>query len=249
MNKTDNFYNFNNNENLNFDYNLFKLRFKKTIKISFVSIFLIIIMLMGCVVFFKPNNVDYLYFIKIDSFTTYKQASNCASSIQNLGGAGYVYFDGSYSIIASYYSNKKSADAVLKNIKTEYKNATILKLEKQKLLNLNYSSKEKSIIKETVKTTDSNLALLNDLIIQYDKNEITKQKLSLNILQLSSNQSNAYEKFLSSFKNDLKLNKAIKYLNTINECYTSIENTTESSTLKYNLVKIAVNLSYLLSSF
>ena len=110
-----------------FDYISYKKRTTNNISLSFTFLVISIIFLTSLAVYFKPlktSNYEF-YFVKANTFSTYTQANNLTSEIQNSGGGGNLHYNKGYNILVNFYTNKKDAEAVCENLKSTYTTASI----------------------------------------------------------------------------------------------------------------------------
>lgn len=236
-----------------FNYNQYKKSINKKPKNYFSLIFIIIIILLGLCIFLYPKNYNYekMYFVEIDNFNTYKDANKLANLISNKGGAGYVFYDGKYRVLASFYSNYDNAKKVSENLNKEYKNVSILTVENTKFTPKKQLNKhQNSQVKIVLKTTFEALLKLEKLNLKLDKKTLSENELKLHIKNINDNFQNIYSSFLSYFKNDSKFNIAKKYLNEIkNSMSTLTADTITSSILRYENIKIGINRNHFLTCF
>ena len=242
-------------QNYEFDYNQYKMKINKKNKYSICVMSFLILILLGVAFFVYPKDhrTTEFYFVEIRSFVTYNEANNLATTIQSMGGAGYVYYDGYYHVLAAYYPNEKDAKKVCENLKSEYDSAEVYTLTTDKFLKSNsLTTQENNTITEMINT---NLTLIEQLysnIIAYDTSSINESQLLINLENLKTDYKNKYDNYLSYFKQNDKFSKSIKYLNKIlnsTENFKSICSDQQISyKIKYELIKIVINHSSFLAS-
>lgn len=235
-------------ENYTFDLKEYrkKIVHRRTMPISIIALF--IILLIGLAFFLIPKkySTSKFYFVEINSFLNYSSASELSSEIQSRGGAGFIYYDGSYHVLACYYPTKSEAEAVVENLSTDY-SARIYTLETKKFTKSNSFSKEENLAIE--KMINKNIETINSLyasILKIDKGEISLSSFKVYMQDTISN----YESSLKEFKNFQSLVNYSKYLNKISDSLNSTLSAIESNEnykLKYNLIDIVVNHSKFLS--
>ena len=230
---------------VNYSYSspYYKQKNKKQISIT-ILIFLIIILLAVAVFLIeRKEKKTYFYFLQANEFVNYKDATNLASEIQARQGAGYIYYDGTYHVLISYYSTKEEAESVLENVKSEYSNASVFDISASTFReNTNYTDEENKEIKNMILTNEGLIERTYTQVLSYDKNEI-----SINILQTNTkNILDEYEKNFENFKNKLKnnkkyaifLKKTTKIYDNYKNLYEHTKNEFQPYQLKYALIGI-----------
>lgn len=238
-----------------FNYDQYKKTINKKNNFNFSVMFIVIILLLGLCVFLYPKQTNTLnfYFVEIDNFQTYNKANSLANEIKNSGGAGYVYFDGTYHVLASFYSNYKSAEKVVNNLKTDYKSATVFTIETYKFTDkkkLN-SSQNKSI-KNFLDSTYTMILNLEKLNTNFDKKSLQIEELNIHIKNNQKEFDKAYSSLMEDLKNNSKFNFIKEYLVQMKSSLSNLsnlENNTASSTLRYETVKLVINRIQFLSCF
>lgn len=241
--------------NYNFDYNEYKKKTRKRHNYSFLILTILVIALMVVAFFIKPTTikVDEYYFARINTYLTYSEASKTSIEIQNRGGAGYIYFDGRYHVLTSFYTSKDDAESVVNNLKTDYPNASIYTLEveqfkKSKKLSTSQNKATANIVTESVKLIDN----LYTLLLQLDKSEISTNELSITLANIIKDYNECCDNYKSAFPD--KNANIITSLEELEEIKTSLNNIKSASTepnykLKYELASIVFSYSSFLSCF
>ena len=238
-----------------FNYDQYKKTINKKNKTSFLLLFFIVIILLGLCIFIYPkkSNTIEFYFVEIDNFQTFKEANNLSLKINESGGAGYVYFDGKYRVLASFYSNYDNAKKVADNLKNDYTNATVFTMETNNFHNIiNLNSHQNNSIKNLLETTYKTILQLEDLIINYELKNISNNELNLHIKNHQTEFDEVYNDFINNFNNLSKYNLAKDYLVKMQQCFkniSTIENQNISSNLRYETVKLVILRSQFLSCF
>ena len=182
---------------LNYSYNpsYYVNKNKKQVSIT-ILIFLIIILLAVAVFLIeKKEKKTYFYFLQANEFLNYKDASNLANELQSKQGAGYIYYDGSYHVIISYYATIEEAESVLENIKNEYTNAKIFNISAQQFMeNSRYTNEENEQIKNMILTNENLINQTYNQILSFDKGEISKDILEVNMKNISDEYAKSFEK-------------------------------------------------------
>lgn len=240
--------------NYYFDYSNYSKQIHKKSKLSFVLLSLLIILLLGLSIFLKPKEkTQTIYFVQINSYSTYQQANTLANEIKVAGGAGYIYYDKKYYVFANFYTNKSQAETVLNNLKSDYKNAKIFEFSIKIFKNNEKLSKNQcKTVKNTANFINSLIFDLSSLSINFDKNETTFEELSVKLKNYYSNFLNFYNEFNNQFNSNSKYNLSKEYLNNIETDlnFLSCYNETELiENFKYLSIDIIVNYSSFLSCF
>ncbi len=242
------------NTNYNFDYQEYLKRTRKKQPHTIFILMTVIIGLMIVAFFVKPNNnkLDNLYLVRINTYLTYSEASKMSNEIQSRGGAGYIFFDGKYHVIASYYTTESEAISVVDNLATEYPTANVYTLEISQYKNKKtLSNNQNKAITNLIQTANNMIKQVYSLLLQYDKNEITSNELTIRFTDIIT----LLEDKIADYKAELSSNNA-NYINSIEKLddITSSLNTIKSNLdksyqLKYELVSIVFSYSSLLACF
>lgn len=240
---------------LNYSYNssYYVNKNKKQVSIT-ILIFLIIILLAVAVFLIeKKEKKTYFYFLQANEFLNYKDASNLAYELQSKQGAGYIYYDGSYHVIISFYATIVEAESVLENIKNEYTNAKIFNISAQQFMeNSRYTNEENEQIKNMILTNENLINQTYNQILSFDKDEISKDILEVNMKNISDEYAKNFENFKKILKNNKNYAIFLKKLTKIDEnfknLYNYAKNGFEDYQLKYELVNIVSCHAMFLSS-
>ena len=241
--------------NYNFDYNQYHSSINKKNNFSFYVIFLLIIILLGLYVFVKPQkeNFNELYFVEIANFETYHQAIGLSQKVISNQAAGYIFFDGKYHVLASFYLNKNDAKKVVENIKNVYANACVFSIQEniffsQKSLN----NKQNKTLRDFINSTKENMIKLQNINLEFDSNKISFNEFKVYLHEIKNSFDDAHIKLTSTFENDLKFNIIKDYAKQMS---TSIENIIEANEqnanqiMRYEIISFVINRNYLVSCF
>ena len=243
-------------QNYYFDYYQYKKKINshKTAGFSLIIFFIIILTGIAMLVYPKSKTYTVVYFVEINTFLNYKDASTLANEISALGGAGYVYYDGKYHVLASYYPDEEDATTVSENLLTDYPTAKVyaIKIDKVSLSN-ELSSSQQDCIKDQINANEKLINSLYNTIIQYDSNSISDSEVNIMLSNIKTDFDNNRDSFLEQFKIDSKFNLAKKYLSKISQYVEQFGEMKDeqniSSKLKYYLIDIVINHSSFLSAF
>ncbi len=240
------------------DYKFNYIEYKKTIgkksSPTIIILTFVIIFLFGIALFLHPsNNGTYeFYFVQVDSFETYSQANNLSQELQTNNAPGYIFYEGKYRVLASFFTNYDDAEKVAKNLETNYKNATVFTITSKQINKNNYNFDPNKTIKNLILSTNKIINKLNDLNISFDKQDITYNEVSIKLIELERENDKIYNDFYNFFKKDYTLNSAKKYAQNINLSLQFLKECKEqniSYNLKNELIKIVINHSSFLSCF
>ncbi len=238
-----------------FDYNQYKKRTSHKNGLAFSILFILIILLTGVAVYFKPiKTSDYeFYFVKVNSFSTYTQANSLATEIQNSGGAGYVYLDKKYHVLVNFYQNQKDAENVAENLKDDYPNVEVFTISAKKIKNLPKISKNQSKSIENLSNfTINSIKSLSDLSVKFDKKELNFSQLTTKFTSIYDDYSNLNNEFLNQFKTDSKFNVSREYACNIKSNLKEMSSLNQENInpqFKYLLVDSVINYCSFLDSF
>lgn len=232
-----------------FNYSQYKKSINKKNNFAFTLIFLLIIILLGLCVFLypKPNNFSEFHFVEIDNFQTYKDAVHLSQEVSASGGAGYVYFDGTYHVLASFYSNSADAEKVVENLKSEFENVQVFSINcKNFSQQKNLSSSQNDSIESLIIQIKKIILQLEEISIKFETKNCSFNEAILTIKNDIKNFSSSYDNFLSNFKTDSKYNKAKDYTQSISSSFLNLLNSEEqsfSASLRYCTVHTAITLT------
>ena len=219
-------YQFNSKE-----YN--KKIYNRTNNGSFAVIIFFIIILVGAAFLLikqnKPSKNEF-YFVEINQFLTYKEASSLSEEIQSKSGAGYIFFNGKYHVFANFYLSKADAESVSENLKQQYPNCKVYTLSYNKFSkNKKLSSTENSACKKLYEVGQTSIEQLYNNIYQYDTSQINENQLKANFCSIADNLSELYFS-LGSLKN-------------------ITDETDFNFKMRYELIKFVVNFTNTISCF
>ncbi len=238
-----------------FDYKEYKKKIKNKGGMSFLIILFIIILLVGVIYFIIPkaSDVDYLYFVQTNQFLNYNDASIKAAEIQQQNGAGFIYYDSVYHVLAGFYPDEKSAISVVNNIKATQPDSMVFKLECNKFIrHKNLTNNQNELIFEIINKNVANLNKIYENIIKFDKNEVNINELNINFLNLKTDYDNLIANFNKNFDKKSKYLHAVaclkKIKSSVNNLCLHLANN-EFYKLKYETISIAVQHQSFLSCF
>ena len=238
-----------------FDYNEYKRKVRSSIGISIYLLIFFAVVLLGVIYFIKPkkNVVSNFYFVEVNNFLKYFDANALSAEIQARNGAGYIYFDSSYHVLAGYYLNQQSAQQVCNNIKEDYPTAKVFSIECANFKkHKNLTDKQNQIVFEIIEKNLENVENLYENIVNFDKNDINIDDLKNFFNNLSTDYEQICNKFFSNFSENSKYIKSKQNINNINSCIKELSdcvNNNQLYKLKYNLIKIVVEHNYFVSCF
>jgi len=224
--------------NYHFDYNQYKKKIHKPFNVSiiFLVVCILILTAVAGLVIKTPNYVEF-YFVEVDRFLNYSEASSLAAEIQAQNAGGYIYFDNTYHVLANAYLTKEDAKKISLNLKEKYKNCCVFTLKTQKF-NKNMNKYEKNAVEEVISANEKIIENLYNLTIKSDSLEINQTQLKIEISNLKNSYQSDITSFNTTFKTNNKINTAKENIATI---YKSLESDLNGWKLKYNLINIIIN--------
>ncbi len=231
-----------------FSYEEYKKRVYKNPGLSIYIICFFIIILIGAAFLLWPkqsnDNKTTFYFVEVDNFLVYKDANALAGEIQSRLGAGYVYFDTSYHVLASFYPTAESASAVVDNLLSEYPSAKLFSISCNKFSkHNNLTDSQNRIVAETIAKNNETIDEIYKNILNFDKNDINISVLKQNFTILATNYKKTMDEMSGCFSRNSNYFKTIKNIENIMSAINSLNDYVDNNEifkLKYNLIKIVV---------
>lgn len=240
-------------QNYTFNYAQYKKKINRK-SISFIPILLVLIIILLGIAFCLTRNSQEqeFYFVQIDEFASYKDASILSYELQEKNAGGFIYYNGIYHVLANFYIQKKDAETVASNLKSDYPKSCVFSLSAPKQIQTtNLSSKQYAYANEFCLISLTAIQDLSELSIKYDSSLISFSELRVKIKDLSSKLKQSTDKIASELS-PTNHNLAIKHAQIIADCLEDLKGTTEhdlSKQIKYELTKLVINYSSFLSSF
>ncbi len=238
-----------------FNYNQYKNTINKKQNFNFLIIFFVIILLLGLIIFIRPKKQKLLefYFVELGCFQTYQQALNLSNEINSNGNSSFVYFNGDYHVIVSFYSNYDDAKKVVENLQPEYANASLFTLEFKDFVNQNNLSKnQNSSIENFLNVSNDCIKKLENLSLMFDKKEIDYNELSFYLKDIKTDFCEQHDELETQFKFDSKHNIMKEYaysmFSTINQI-TSLSEQDVTKNFRYLITKFVIGHYQFLSCF
>ena len=158
------------------------------LKIGFIL--LLCILLVFVLIFFRIKKASsgekfnkFAYLVVVGEFAKSSDAKDYSDTVEKSGGAGYVWIDDNYSVVAFVYPTLFKAESVLKNLEETPWKASIKKIALKK------PNAPKGAQKSAVDFIWSQMTELYNLSIKFDKGEATEapiyKKLSKTELDIS----------------------------------------------------------------
>ena len=221
-----------------FDYYQYKQRINPKSKLSISLCLVVIILLIGATCFLRQNsNKIEFHFVEVGTFFNYKDANSQAIELQQKNAGGYIYFDGSYHVLACAYINKEDATNVAKNLSNQYPSAKQLTISTKEFNSKGFTKKETQTIKKVISANDK---VINDLyatMVDFETNVINDNQFNIKIQHLSNHYAQETKDFLSMFKVNSTISTLKEKISTIQSC---LDESLEGYKLKYNLIKIVI---------
>ncbi len=235
-------------DNYVFNQKEYRRNLKKRSSFFFPIVIVAIILLIGLYIFLNSNNNEIkYYFVKIDSFSTYSEANDLATKLQSQNAGGFVHFDEKYHVLASFYPSKKQAENVAERLKNEYINADVYTLSFSEFNGKNQLTKnQNNSIFNLNDCIESTTTTLNDLLIQYEKNEISNTILSAKITRLTDEFNEEKENFFSSLNKpnyNNHRNHIEKISSSLSKIKSSFDDQNLTQTIRFETMQIIFNYS------
>lgn len=236
-------------DNYVFNQKEYRQSIKKKTSFFFPIVIIVIIILIGLVLFFNSNNRNEIkyYFVKIDSFSTYSDANKLATQLQEQNAGGYIHFDEKYHVLASYYSSQDQAKNVVERLKEKYNNADIYTLTFSEFNGKNQLTKsQNSTIFDLNDCIESIITNLSELLIKYERNEISNTILTAKIKALTEDFNDNKDNFFSSInqpKFHNERNCIEKISTSLNAIKSSFDAQNLTQTIRYETIQIIFNYS------
>ncbi len=238
-----------------FNYSQYKNSIHKKSYLSFLSLFFVIIILLGLCVFIKPRKSTLLefYFVEVDNFPIYQNAINLCNELNSNGVCGYVYFDGVYHVLVSFYSSYDDAEKVCDNINKDYPNSSVFTISTNRFSNKKDLEKsQNNSIKNFLESTEKIILQLESSLVKFEKGEIQLNNLSLLFKDIKKDFDAHIDNLYIAFKTNSKYNLMKEYANQISKSISNISTFDEqnlSSFLRYEILNIVINRCQFLSCF
>lgn len=219
--------------NYTFDFCQYKQKINQKRKVH-ISVYIVIIILLIGMAFFvnqKNSTVDF-HFVETGNFLNYKDANTHASELKQQNAGGYIFFDGTYHVLACAYLNEKDAKAVASNLNAQYEQAKYFSLSTKQFNQKNFNKAEKNTI---LKVINANEKVINDFY-SLIMNETNTQK-NLKLERLYHYYTNEIEDFFNLFKINSKISTLKEKILTIQDC---LRENLDEYMMKYNLIKISI---------
>ena len=173
---------------------------KRTNLSKIIKIMLIIILCVAlvCVVVFfaaqkatkKSKFKDYAHLLVVGKFTRLSDAKDAAERVESAGGAGFVWIDEQYEVVAFAYSSVKEAESVQKNLEgsswaAAIKKVKITKPKKNKLTS--FQSRAVDFLWQSASD-------IFDIAIAFDSGTINILQIRRKLLKLNNDATFYYEK-------------------------------------------------------
>ncbi|MFQ6752206.1 MAG: hypothetical protein ACLRFL_01390 [Clostridia bacterium] len=174
-----------------------------------------------------------------------------ATKIQQQSGAGYIYYDEKYRVLASFYLTEKEAESVIKNISSDYSHSRVYTLDIHRFSSLNnLSKKQNEIIISISDLLLNTIQRLSELSVAFDTNSKSLDSILLEINTLRTSFDSVRSKFLSLFHQDSTYNANKVDLQEIANSLERISKSNNSQfgqTIKFETINIIINYSSFLS--
>ncbi|MCQ2564889.1 MAG: hypothetical protein MJ152_03450 [Clostridia bacterium] len=201
--------------------------------------------------FEKPSKQ--LYFVEIQTFTNYSAANTLANQIKKENGAGFVYFDGTYHVLVSYYPNSDTAEKVTQNLASTYANAKTFAIDiNTSAYNKNLTKQQNNLTANLCTTTENLISGLYKNSISFDKQEINFNQLKTTLTDYSSTYNSVYNDFIDEYKNNKEYQKIKENFENIKKSMQNLmfcDVNDMNFLIKYETINISIHLKNALDLF
>lgn len=230
------------------EYKFNYTNYEKTIRTNprgFVAIIITIIILLGLAVYLTQTKPDYVnfYFVEMGNFNNYKDASNYANTIQQKEGAGYIFFDTSYHVLANFYYNKKEAENVCNNLVPAYPNTKVLTLKAKKFNTKTAQDKKQKSLIDFLDCCDKTLSSVSKANIRYDNNTDSLRIYQTNLSLILDNATTP----MKNLKNNFSEHKYLPLLTFADNIMAQLDkfddgnHISSKQKMRYSTIEIAIN--------
>ncbi len=217
---------------------------------GFFALIILVILLFCLAVFLIPKRKEKLnfYFVELGNFLNYNQACKLNDEIISKQGAGYIYFDGSYHVLANFYYKKDDAQKVCENLKSDYQNAQVFTIELDNFKKI----KSNKILSAFYFATDNFLNQLSISNINYDNGQDSVRVYSTNLKIIGERYKSEIDDFLKNFSDKQHYNiikNCNEILSRIDEFDKMFSLNNFSQQIKYNSIDIVIKCYQIFAEF
>ncbi len=146
-----------------------------------------------------------IYAVSVYQSTNFAGAGTSASSFQDKGGAGYIYFDnGIFHVLASGYKEKSDADKVIEKLISQGMNAKLLTITvSTTTISGTFSQSEQSALNNALMCFSNCFDSLYDMAIALDTNVSKENEIRNQLSSLLSSTKEIKTKFDKAFSSRL----------------------------------------------
>ena len=174
-----------------------------------------------------------MYAVCISNHKTLIQAQDNANVCISLGGAGYIYTDDEYYVVASIYENEADAKKVKESLVVTKPTTTIKNIEiKSVTFSGNLSSQEKSTITNTLGIFKTTYKKLYDISVSLDTGVIQEINARLSVNELASSVNEIKDNFNTVF-NSTQTKNLITIKNAVDKLSTALNSLINNSKVPY----------------
>ncbi len=212
---------------------------------GFVIIIVALTLLFGAALFLMQKKDEYtnLYFVEMGVFSNYNDAQKLSTTIKQQAGAGYIYFDTSYHVLANFYFNKSDAEKVCENLIPHHPSAKVFTLSIKKLKYNKITSKNQQCLVDFYDSCNDVLSSLSKANIRYDNNTDSLRVYATNLGLILEKLSPSINDMKTNFK-EHKYSSLLTYANNINENLNNFDDENyiiDKQKMRYSTIDIAIN--------
>lgn len=174
-----------------------------------------------------------VYAVCVSNHLTQVQAQENANICISLGGAGYIYTEDKYYVIASIYENENDAIKVKESLIVTKPTTIVLKITIPSISVANtLNAQEKNTLNETFLIFKTTFKKLYDISISLDTNVIQEISAKLNINEIASDINETINNFNTLF-NSNSYNHYGTINESLNKLLTCVNNLVSTSKIPY----------------
>lgn len=203
--------------------------------VNFADIFSSIITSRGSLIYGTkiriPSKV--FYAITLYDAQSKENAESVCMQVSKSGGAGEIYLNGDYYVVASIYASHTDADNVKQTLIEDGTECKILNINIP-VMNLEYSGKNDEVLVQGFESFTQTYTFLYDLSIDYDSGKCTTTEVKSEIAKQISKLSQLKSEILKVYQNE-KIEFENNLLSAMNVCIDELNAVLLSSTTDFGL--------------
>ncbi len=144
--------------------------------------------------FVKNPAFENAYAVNFGSFSTLEEARGLAGSLRDMGGGGYIVFDGKYNVLSSAYRSETEAKTI-----AESNGGTVYPIAVEKVDKTNFPIKLRDAVSKTEGYKELLFEKLYSLSVGYDEGVINEQQVRAEVKLLLGQFQALTEQYMSEY--------------------------------------------------